>query len=52
MCVAVPRQVVQHTLILPLFSVLNEPGPDRIGSHILPFLMIIFIATQTMMKAA
>jgi hypothetical protein len=52
MCVAVPRQVVQHALILPLFSVPNEPGPDGIGSHVFPFLMIIFIATQTMMKAS
>ena len=52
MCVAVPRQVVQHALILPLFSVPNETGPDGIGSHVLPFLMIILVTAEPMMKTA
>jgi len=52
MCVAVPRQVVQHTLILPFFSPLNEPGPNRIGSHAFPFVMVILVAAEPMMKTA
>jgi hypothetical protein len=52
MCVAVPRQVVQHTVILPFFSVLNEPGANRVGSHVFPFVMVILVAAEPMMKAA
>ena len=47
---SVPRQVVQHTLVLPFFGIFDEPRPDRISPHVFPLLMIIFIATQTMMK--
>jgi hypothetical protein len=52
MYVALPRQVVQYTLIFPLVSILNQICPDRIGSGIFPFLMVVFIAAQPMMETA
>ena len=39
-------------MIVPFFSMLNQPGPNRIGLYVFPFLMVALVPAQAVMKTA
>jgi len=47
-----PGQLIEHALVWPIVRPHNQACTDRICQNIFPFLVVIFLAAQAMMKPA
>jgi len=50
LALSLPRQIVDDTLIWPIFRILHKTRPDGIRANIFPLLTVIFVSAEAMMK--
>ena len=44
-------ELVQHTLVRPVFRLFHQSGPNWVSPDVIPFLRVAFIASQAMVKS-